>query len=51
MKIVKLARMGGSGEAARVAALEADRDRLLQQIAQRNETIDNLKARRRRDRT
>jgi len=46
MKTVKLVNMGGSGKAARVAALEAERDRLLKQIAERNETIDKLKARR-----
>jgi hypothetical protein len=47
MKTVKLTSMDGSGKAATLAALEAERDRLLQQIAERNETIEKLKAPRR----
>jgi hypothetical protein len=44
MKTVKLASMGGTGK-TRVAALEAERDRLLKQIAEANEKIDRLQAR------
>jgi len=48
MKTVKLASMGGSGKTtvAKILGLEAERDRLLKQIAEANEKIEKVKTRR-----
>jgi hypothetical protein len=48
MKTVKLASMGDSGKTtvAKILGLEAERDRLLKQIAQANEKIEKLETRR-----